>query len=53
MYAIMNRNDSGLFWSNDWGWGSFQGAEVYESMDDYDLPIEGIWAKIQITEVKI
>ena len=38
---------NGLWWSNDWGWGSKKGATVFtkEESNYLNLPIDGVWIK--------
>ena len=45
--AIRN-TENGLWWSNDWGWGSFEGCFLQHNCDKeyYKLPIGGEWVEV-------
>jgi hypothetical protein len=45
MYIIRNKIN-GLFWSNNWDWGSRRGATGFRHTE-YNLPIDGKWIKIK------
>jgi hypothetical protein len=42
MWCIIN--DRNEYWSNEWGWGSKKGCDLFPSTD-YDLPIGGRWRR--------
>jgi hypothetical protein len=42
------KNSKGLCWSNDWGWGSRKGCEVFSENERkrLNLPVGGFWVMI-------
>lgn len=38
------RNSRGEYWSNEWGWGSKKGCDVFV-VRNVDLPLGGHWAR--------
>jgi hypothetical protein len=48
MYAIRNINDSGLAWSNEFGWVDDESYDLFtdEEANTLNLPIEGRWSYI-------
>jgi hypothetical protein len=51
MYIVQNTKYKSLWWSNETGWGSKQGATRFtdEETEYLNLPIEGKWVKIKPT----
>ncbi len=51
MFAIINKNDNGLFWNNLWGWieadDDATNIDLYtkEETRSFQLPDEGKWHK--------
>lgn len=42
-WVVRNRQ-TGLYWSNQWGWGSLEGCERFGSTQ-FNLPIGGEWVR--------
>jgi hypothetical protein len=41
-YAVQNKTQYGLFWSNRLGWTTFEDCDEYDSQNYY-LPVDGQW----------
>ena len=39
------KNSKGEFWSNQWGWGSKKGCEIFVLREGVTLPLGGQWAR--------
>ena len=48
MYAIRNRHDDQLFWSNKFGWVESPNEDLFtqQERDSLSLPIGGVWVKV-------
>jgi hypothetical protein len=48
MYVIRNINNKNLFWSNDWGWGSYEGCVIFNEHERRTLNLvdEGYWIEL-------
>ena len=49
-FAIINKNDSELFWSNTDGWIDGDNFDVFtaEETEHLNLPIEGEWIRLNL-----
>lgn len=47
VWAIQN-TQTGLWWSNEWGWGSRDGRELFDGRErrELNLPIGGKWIQL-------
>lgn len=47
-YAIRNVNDTGLAWSNEFGWVDNESYDLFtqDERDTLNLPIEGEWWRV-------
>lgn len=45
MFVIKNKK-TGEFWSNDWGWGTIEGCEMFSDDSGFDLPTDGEWVDV-------
>lgn len=47
MWIIRNKL-TGLYWSNDWGWGSLEGCDQFQlgMTQEWNLPLDGEWIKL-------
>lgn len=45
MWVIRSDEEDG-FWSNEWGWGSLDEAERYETIDGEPVPESGRWVEL-------
>lgn len=45
IWVIVNKDDDELYWSNEWGWGDYEGCEhfTFEETEYLELPIGGKW----------
>jgi hypothetical protein len=51
MDYVVRNTITGLFWSNEWGWGTLEGCQHF-AHTNYNLPMEGEWvAAIHAVEV--
>mgnify|MGYP001084345401 CR=1 FL=1 len=42
---VIRNKETGLYWSNDWGWGSLRGCAEFadEETEGLNLPMQGEW----------
>jgi len=50
-FVIANENDESLLWSNTDGWTDSDDFDVFslEETETLNLPIEGRWARLEVT----
>lgn len=41
---VVRNTTNGLYWSNDWGWGSLEGCETFDTKA-LNLPVDGEWVE--------
>ena len=49
MFVIRNKK-TGEYWSNDWGWGSSDGCDIFDDKKHFQMPIDGEWVSVEAAQ---